>query len=202
MEVTIRARMPDSTFTEISHDEIQRIADALGLVAAIPSRFSSVLVMDLLNLERQDISSRHVLDEIKGLELQNATTTKPSSAFKNPRLSSLWHKHFFAPTFNIIATNIKTELGAKGLNRTVREICSPRKGDILTDEMISELAHAITVAPFQRRMARQNLTGEWLVYSPQPTGNIYLGACPHTTGDEGLIARLKIWELEFPCLSA
>ncbi|KRA72809.1 hypothetical protein ASD78_14375 [Lysobacter sp. Root667] len=97
---------------------------------------------------------------------------------------------------------MQVELGKKGLDRTIREICDPKKSEILTDEMISKLSHAITTAPFERRLERKHLTGEWLVYSPQPTGNVYLGACTHSIGDEKLIARLKIWELEFPCLAA
>ena len=200
MKVTIRAHMPDSSIEEISHDEISRIAEALGLTDAAPNRFSSALVMDLLNLERQGVSSRHVLDEIRGLELQKATNTKPPSPFKNPRLSSLWHKHFFAPTLNIIATNMQTELGGKELDQVVRKICDLKKSEALTEDMIKELAHAVTVAPFMRRFLRKRMTGEWLIYSPQPTGYIYLGACPHSIGDDKLISRLKIWELEFPCL--
>lgn len=201
-KVTVGVRANEGTVA-IGPAELERWAEQLGLHQLVPGRFSSVLVMDLLILRRQGVHERAVLDEIRALEAGVATSTKAPTPFeRNPVLAqaNIWHKHFTCSTPNMIISNALAEIGHdKGVNRLVDAMFETTSG-APTAQDFAALADRLVIDSYFERHSRRALTGEWLIYTPRPSGNLYLGACPHSTGDKGLEKRLAIWRLEFPDL--
>jgi len=153
-------------------------------------RISTRLWLDLYLMERlHRISPFHVLDEIAALEARDGrTATKREAAFAGRSLRGFWHKHFFSANF--VLQNIKAEFGKSGLERLIKEVLDPAVSSVVTQDMIDKLAHRATAGAFENRVARDAITGEWIVYLPTDRGNIYLCCASHADGDDQIRERI------------
>jgi hypothetical protein len=78
-------------------------------------------------------------------------------------------------------------LGKAGLGKLVNEVIHPAKSTVITQKMITELAHCVTYEPFETGEAAKKLTGEWIIYLRQVAKNYYLCCSTHDAGDEFIL---------------
>ncbi len=175
----------------ITNKDLEPYVEMLGLNRVALGRYSWLFVMDLLLFEQVNGVDPHaVLDEVRALEgLRPSPGTKPPTQFKHDPLKGFWHKHFFSAHF--VAHNIVNELAGNKLNRLVEEVLDPNKSPIITRDMINELAHRVTVEPFENRDRDGRLTGEWIVFAKHEEKNYYLTLCTHKVGDQAIYDRIK-----------
>jgi hypothetical protein len=191
--------------TETVRDaDLARYADKIGLNRVANDRCSSVFVMDLLLHERfLGVEAWAIVEEIKALEEGRCGVgTKPASQFQHEPLCSLhlWKKHYFSARF--VAHNIKNQLGRGKLTRLVNKIFDPQNPRIITEEMITELAHAATVEQIEQREDAGELTGEWIIFAKHEGQNYYLCLATHESGDQALFNRITSTCIpQFPFLS-
>jgi len=67
----------------------------------------------------------------------------------------------------------------------------PSKSEIITEEMISELAHRVTHEPVEERANANKLTGEWIVFAKEAGKNYYLCLNTHAAGDQQIADRIR-----------
>lgn len=170
-----------------------------GFDDLIPNRYSEVLIVDLImSLELNGIDPAHVIDEIKRLEaLSDDGYTKEATQFKHPPLHPLWHQHYFSAHY--IVQNIQNEI-----NRYFQSIWDKSmgpEGSIIEKQHINNLVHNVVHGTIETRRNEKRVTGEWLIFSKQATGNIYLCMATHTTGDQNIYDKVAYCcERQFPLL--
>lgn len=165
----------------------------------IPNRYSEVFVVDLImNLELNGIDPRHIIDEIKRLETLSADGyTKEATQFKHAPLHPLWHQHYFSAHY--VVQNIQNEL-KKNFN-TIWEESMGEKNSVIERKHLDKLVHNIVEGTIETRSNEKRITGEWLVFSKETTGNIYLCMATHTTGDTNIYNKVAYCcEHQFPLL--
>ena len=170
-----------------------------GLDSLIPNRYSEVLVVDLImNLELNGIDPRHIIDEIKQLEtLDGDGYTKEATQFKHAPLHPLWHQHYFSAHY--LVPNIQNEI-KKNFN-PIWDKSMGEEGSVIEQKHIDNLVHNVVVGTIETRSNEKRITGEWLVFSMEPTGNIYLCMATHTTGDKNIYDKVAYsCERQFPLL--
>ena len=170
-----------------------------GLDNLIPNRYSEVFVVDLIiNLELNGIDPRHIIDEIKRLEsIDGDGYTKEASQFKHTPLHPLWHQHYFSEHY--LVQNLQIEM-KKNFNK-IWDKSMGEKGSVIEQEHINNLVHNITEGAIETRSDEKRITGEWLVFSKETTGNIYLCMATHTTGDSNIYDKVAYCcERQFPSL--
>jgi len=170
-----------------------------GLDDLIPNRYSEILIVDLIiNSELNNIDPTQIIDEIKRLEaIDDEGFTKSATQFKHPPLHPLWHQHYFDAHY--VVPNIQNEL--KRDFKTIWDKSMGPEGSIIVQKHINDLAHNITQGAIEKRSDEKRITGEWLVFSKEPTGNIYLCMATHTTGDQEIYQKLAYCcERQFPLL--
>jgi len=170
-----------------------------GLDNLIPNRYSEVLIVDLImNLNLNEIDPRHIIDEIKRLEaLDDDGYTKEATQFKHSPLHPLWHQHYFSAHY--LVPNIQNEI-----NRSFKVIWDKSmgpEGSVIEQKYINNLVHNVVEGTIEKRSNEKRITGEWLVFSKQATGNIYLCMATHTTGDKNIYDKVAYCcERQFPLL--
>jgi hypothetical protein len=165
------------------------------------SRMSELLWFDIYVLDCEfGISPHDILKSVENLESgEPHSGIKPATPFKNPPLKGLWHKHYFSAPF--LVKNISLGLGKNGLTKLVDEIMDPKKSDVITPEMIDELAHRMVHEPVENRDAQGKMTGEWLIFAKYNGKNYYLCLNTHDAGDQLIFDRIHDHCLkEFPDL--
>lgn len=170
-----------------------------GLDNLIPNRYSEILIVDLMiNLDFNGIDPRHIIDEIKRLEtLGNDGYTKEATQFKYPPLHPLWHQHYFSAHY--LVPNIQNEL-KKNFKAIWNKSMGP-EGSIIEQKHIDDLVHKMINGTIETRSYEKSITGEWLVFSKQATGNIYLCMATHKTGDQNIYNKIAYCcEHQFPLL--
>ena len=132
-----------------------------------------------------------ITDEIAALEGLTGRTpcTKPATMFRGRHLYGYWHKHFTQAAY--MARNIMEEMRR---NRTIEQYLAPYIGQILTEEILGGLAHAIVHDNYLKRQTEKRLTGEWIVYSKAGGRNNYLTIASHSEEDAVVAARIKQYE--------
>lgn len=177
----------------ITSDQLDELAVSYGLNRIAQGRYSSLFVLNLLLLERVDGIPHHfVVDEIKALEgLAPATGTKPAAEFSRAPLRGLWHKHFFVSMMSSTGHNIANHLAGDRLANLVAEVFDPHKSPVITEEMINELAHRVTVESLESRAEQGKLTGEWMVFAKEAGRNHYLCIARHDAGDENIANHIR-----------
>lgn len=187
----------------VTSDDLKGYAKAIHLDLYAAGRYSSLFVLNLLSYERlYGINPFQVVDEIRTLEdSARVTRTKPASQFTRDPLKGLWHKHFFCSRF--MAHNMMNHLSGGKLEKLVNEVLDPNKSPVVTEGMIRELSHRVTVEAFEERASDGNLTGEWIVFAKHEEKNYYLCLATHHTGDESIFnsIRAACWP-QFPFLAA
>jgi hypothetical protein len=58
---------------------------------------------------------------------------------------------------------------------------------VITQKMITELAHRVTYEPFETGEAAKKLTGEWIIYLRHEAKNYYLCCSTHDAGAEFIL---------------
>ena len=195
----------DQTVT-VTHEQLGRYADNVGLSRVAAGRCSWVFLMDvLLHEEIYGIEPWGIVEEVRSLECGrvSARSTKPASLFEREPLCSLglWKKHYFSARF--VAHNIKNQLGRGKLRGLVNEILDPQNPRIIRKEMITKLAHAATVEQIEQREAAGELTGEWIIFAKHDGHNYYLCLATHASGDRTIYDRVTSTCFpQFPFLSS
>jgi hypothetical protein len=175
-----------------TQDQLDEFRETLPIAGPLLARISQLLWFDLfVHFELRWIDPFSVLDAINNLEAgEPRNGVKRAAPFRKPPLRGLWHKHYFSPRF--VAQNMVQGLGARGLERVVNEVMDPCKSDIVTKEMINELAHRVTMEPLSDRSNRERLTGEWLIFAKANGQNYYLCLGAHETDDQQLYERIMM----------
>ena len=178
----------------IDGDKRTEFVNCYGLDDLIPNRYSEVFIVDLImNLDLNGIDPRHIIDEIKRLEtLGDDGYTKEATQFKHLPLYPLWHQHYFSAHY--LVPNIQNEI-----NRNFKAIWDKSmepEGSVIEEKHINDLVHNVVNGTIETRSNEKRITGEWLVFSKQATGNIYLCMATHTTGDQNIYDKVAYcWEL-------
>ncbi|WP_153575780.1 hypothetical protein [Pseudomonas aeruginosa] len=170
-----------------------------GLDELIPNRYSEIFVVDLIvNYELNGIDPRHIIDEIKRLEtLCSDGYTKEATQFKHAPLYPLWHQHYFSAHY--VVHNIQNEI--KRSFDAIWEESMGEKNSVIERKYLDNLVHNLVEGTIETRSNEKRITGEWLVFSKEATGNIYLCMATHTTGDTNIYNKLAYCcEHQFPLL--
>jgi hypothetical protein len=156
----------------------------------LATRMSELLWLDIYVLDAAfGVSPHDILSAIKDVEHgEPASGVKPATQFKNMPLKGLWHKHYFSAHF--LVQNIFLALGKNGLDKLVNEAFDPAKSDVITREMVNELAQRLAHEPFQARDAAKKVTGEWMVYLRRDGKNYYLCCNTHDANDQFIYDRI------------
>lgn len=202
LEISFNVHVGDRTEV-VTSDDLKGYAEAIQLNHYAAGRYSSLFALNLFSYERlYGINPFQVVDEIRTLEdSARATRTKPASQFTRYPLKGLWHKHFFCSRF--MAHNMMNHLSGGKLEKLVNEVLDPSKSPVVTEGMIRELSHRVTVDAFEERASAGNLTGEWIVFAKHEEKNFYLCIATHDMGDDFIFNNIRAacWP-QFPFLSA
>lgn len=192
MELIFNVHEGDRT-RQITAKELHDYALMYGLDRAASGRYSSLFVLNLMMLEQiNGIDPFQIIEELRFLEGERpCLQTKPASQFKGDHLKGLWHKHFMPALPSVMAHNIRNHLGKNGTRKIVEEVFDPAKSPVVTREMIEELSHRIVIETMEERGDNGKLTGEWIVFAKEDTGNYYLGIWSHAAGDESIASSIK-----------
>ncbi len=183
----------------IDGDKRTEFVDCYGFDNLIPNRYSEVLIVDLMtNLDLNGIDPGCIIDEIKRLEaLENDGHTKEATQFKHPPLYPLWHQHYFSAHY--LVPNIQNEI--KKNFKAIWDKSMGPEGSRIEKQHIDDLVHNMVNGTIETRSDEKRITGEWLVFSKQATGNIYLCMATHTTGDQNIYDKIAYCcERQFPLL--
>jgi hypothetical protein len=66
----------------------------------------------------------------------------------------------------------------------------PAISNVITQEMIDELAHRVTYEPVENRRKQDKITGEWLIFAKHDGTNYYLCLNTHGAGDQFIHDRI------------
>jgi len=174
----------------ITADQLANFRKAYISNNDLSSRMSNLLWFDMYVLDMEfGVSPRDILKSINNLEAGELHSgIKPATAFRNPPLKGLWHKHFFAAHF--LVNNISLALGKNGLEMLVEEVMDPKKSSVITLEMIEELAHRVAHEPIEKRDQQGKMTGEWVIFAKNGGKNFYLCLNTHDAGDQFIYDRI------------
>jgi len=167
----------------------------------IPNRYTEIFVADLIaNLEINKIDPRFIIDEIKRLEtLDDIGYTKQASQFKHAPLHPLWHQHYFSEHY--IVNNIYNEIKIKNNLKKIYDNSMGELGSAIEQKHIDSFIHNIVDGTIEKRSNEQRITGEWLVFSKEEAGNVYLCMATHTMGDTNIYEKIAYCcERQFPSL--
>lgn len=184
----------------ITREELSSYAEALRLDQYAKGRFSWLIVLELLVLDRtRTVNPFQITSEIQLLEGHDGREgTKPESPFRRKPLIGLWHKHYFTARF--LPKNILNHIASGQLDASIAEIWLDEEL-IDAEKMAGRIAHEVVIGSSERRMAERKLTGEWIVYAKHQGSNYYLCMANHRDGDAAIYDKIKAacWE-QFPFL--
>ncbi|EGT3627678.1 hypothetical protein FAP94_15010 [Morganella morganii] len=170
-----------------------------GFDELIPNRYCETLIVDLIiNLELNEIDPIHIIEQIVRLEsLEDNGYTKQATQFKNAPLYPLWHQHYFSA--HHLLQNIQNE--HKRDFKNIWDKSMGEKGSRIEQCHLDNLLHNALKGAIETRSAEKRITGEWLIFSPQNTGNIYLCMATHAAGDADIYDKMAYCcERQFPLL--
>lgn len=191
----------DGVHLRVLLEKVERFRDhwleAMPSIRSFSGRISRCFWFDLLVLDqRYKVGVRSVLQPLLDLESGELTNgTKPETLFTRLPLRGLWHKHWFSARF--LPANLLAVAQRKGSMDWIWDVA--KEGDIMTEELISQIAHRMTVQAYENRHAAKQITGEWIIYLPRAGLNYYLCLGTHLTGDERLDEKIRtLCVLDFP----
>ena len=197
--MTWTVELKDGKKEIVTDEELFHFRDMYVSNDDLKLRMSRLFLFDLYIMDFEfGISPQEILDSV--IELENGEQpegVKPATPFRNPPLKGLWHKHFFAARF--LVDNLILSLGRNRLSEIFESAMHPDKGDIVTKEMINEIAKRITHETLEKRNADNKLTGEWIIFLPHGGNNYYLSIAAHHFGDQNIFDRIiKETTRDFP----
>lgn len=175
------------TSTEIiTQQDIDHFCSIYNVDSYAPGRISTLFKFELLNLSKQGINPKVILEEITNLESASSSSrTKPETIFNHPPLKGLHHKHFLPNSISSIAINMDIGAGGdKGRKKIIGDIIKESGEPKFTADLINKIVESVTTLPLQSRSDQSKLTGEWVIYLPYEGQNYYLSACKHSTKDD------------------
>ena len=192
---------------EVSTEELQSFADAIGLNGIAGGRCSTLFLFQLYActcLTHALGDTPKVLAEVKHLEGIGGSRTKPAESFKRPPLLGLKKKHYLVGGLASVALN--TLLGAGKKRREFRQIAKRHHNPATAQMPPAVIAKNIgddVLNLYWKRSAAQGLTGNWIVFTEYSEKNFYLCLAVHDEGDEAIASRIKgaCWG-EFPFLES
>ncbi|WP_316885247.1 hypothetical protein [Ralstonia flatus] len=188
--------------------EVHQFGRAIGLDAAAPNRYSTLLLIEMYaaTVLAQQMNPAKVIHEIRTLENGgHAVGTKPATQFKHAPLRGLWHKHYQQDGLQSMALNLRLGLKRHGLpvfEQRMREAQEANEERYVSHEDIAAIAHDAVIGNYERRHQAGELTGEWIIYAQHAGKNYYLCLGEHDSGDD--VLRKKVDDLcirEFPFLT-
>jgi len=195
----------DGQHWRVSLSEIETFRDEwlerMPTIRAFSERISRCLWFDLLILTRRyGIWPGEILQPV--LDSENGepvTGLKPATQFTREPLRGLWHKHWFSARF--LPANLLAAMSRRDSMDFIWEIAN--EGDLLTEDIIKQIAHRLTITAFEKRSATKKMTGEWIVFLKHDEMNYYLCLGTHQTGDQRILDKIdSICRLDFPDLQA
>lgn len=177
----------------------------VGFCGVDLDRVSRFLLMQLTSIRKHRVySTFSITDVIQDLEGVGRGVKRRSNQFKHLPLKGFWKAHFFDARFMV--KNLINETGIEFKN-------SPKFSELLKKIIIEEeinpsrhgwqgrLSHEMTIGAFEKRAARNSLTGEWIIFSKYEGKNYYLCICRHSSDDQQLFDFLQtLCRHEYPFL--
>jgi hypothetical protein len=121
--------------------------------------------------------------------MRPSITKKPRQM--RPPLRGLWHKHHFQAGF--IPKNLMEETERMVKDGHWEKLFAPYNGKYV-HEFAGQVAHQMVIGAYERRARNRRMTGEFIVYEPQPDGsNCYLTLGSHGEYD-AIRARVNTYK--------
>ncbi len=180
---------------------------ALNHDGILNERCSSQILLDLFfGTQSFGLYPLTVIDEIKSLEKQGVSKTKPATPFRGSHLEGLWHKHYMNGDVASLAQNVKNALYEYGIpffQEKIMEAKSAGEERFVTKEDVPKIVNDVLTNNLARRRSEGKMTGEWIVYAQNEGQNFYLCLAKHNDGDEEIREKIeRICVREFPFLKA
>jgi hypothetical protein len=198
-------RFDDGQHWRVPAAEVEAFRDqCLLMVPAVQpfaGRISRCLWFDLLVLSRRyGVTPHDVLQPVVDVEGGEPTSgLKPATQFVRKPLRGLWHKHWFSARF--LPANLLASINRRGSMDFVWDIA--KEGDLLTEEILAQIAHHVTITAFEERHDAKQITGEWIIFLRRNQQNYYLCLGTHQTGDQRLYEKIiGLCGMDFPELGS
>jgi hypothetical protein len=180
---------------EEPREDLSGLVTDIAPLAGVIDRMSCLMLAQLaVGYRHRMFGVHHVLDIIRMIEgsdpLRRSARTKVGAPFKHPPLRGLHHWHWFEPVF--LDANLYAEFGGQqGGNAKLDAAIRAGEAGRTPEEQASLIAHNVVVGGYESRSQRRRLTGEWIVYREDPTGNDYLLLATHVEGNENIANAIR-----------
>lgn len=193
---------------DVSEDEVAQFRNThAGFGCIDMSCISQFLLIQLASIsKKRTYNTFSVTDVIQELEGVGRGCKQKVGQFKHLPLKGFWKAHFFDERF--MARNL--------INHWGLEFETSTKFDTLCARMAEEerkspsnvgwqgrLAHEMIVGGYEERARKNNLTGEWIIFTKHENKNYYLCISKHTSkkGDQHTFEFLRLLiKNEYPFL--
>ncbi|CAO3459617.1 hypothetical protein [Azospirillum argentinense] len=200
------ARPAGSSMHQVSPEELQSFAEAIGLSRVAGGRCSTLFLLQIYAetfLPQSFSNAFKVVAEIAHLEgVGRSSHTKAAAAFERPPLLGLKKKHYLVGGKASVARNIMLASGKK--NREFRRIAERNYINETIHLSPANIAKNIAndiVKLYLNRSRKRSLTGNWIIFAEQNGQNYYLCLAAHDDGDDLIAEKIKTaCSEEFPFL--
>lgn len=193
---------------KITNDDVSiYLENNAGFYGLHESRISSLLFSQLTDaIKNRKFSSFAVTDLMQAIDGVNHRHVV-ENRFKHPPLQGFYKSHFITPAF--IMKNLINEWGlnfenSKKFDTLCKNIIAEEEKNPSKHGWQDRFAHEFVIEGYKNRANKNNLTGEWLIYSKYKGMNIFLCLASHssTTKDDFLIYEMMrhFCAKEFPFL--
>ncbi|MFQ2271035.1 hypothetical protein [Aeromonas enteropelogenes] len=193
---------------KITNDDVSiYLENNAGFYGLHESRISSLLFSQLTDaIKNRKFSSFAVTDLMQAIDGVNHRHVV-ENRFKHPPLQGFYKSHFITPAF--IMKNIINEWGlnfenSKKFDKLCKKIISEEERNPSKYGWQGRFAHEFVIEGYKNRANKNNLTGEWLIYSKYKGMNIFLCLASHssTAKDDFFIYEMMRYfcAKEFPFL--
>jgi hypothetical protein len=159
------------------------------------TRISTVLLAQCYAYSENGIFSVFDLtDTIKALERPGLLSmTANETQFRHPPLAGLYKKHFFSARF--IARNLgnflKSRAGGKYFNQVWEDAIAATGSTHVDEAFLNFLTYHTVIAPYEKKSAANEITGEWIIFHKHDGANYYLTVGFHDEGDDVIYERVS-----------
>lgn len=184
-----------TTMLEVTVEDIQAFATAIGLNRIAPGRCSTGFLFQLYActaLTNVLGDAPKVVAEIEHLEGFRSSRTKAAEAFQRPPLLGLMKKHYLVGGLSSAGRNILLAAGRKHreFQRIAKRHYNPATTHLSAMDVAKNIADDV-VKLYAARSDAQSLTGNWIVFGMYGGKNYYLCLASHAEGDDIIADRIK-----------